>query len=74
MESEREPENPERNFEIETIQKKVRDCMEGLNKNRSRQMHSTIRSILDDLAPRIEKIVQTGIGTRDTWPSSEPKE
>lgn len=73
VESLREPENPERNQEIDAIQKQIRSYIEGITRVQSKQMHLAILAGLDELAPRIELLVQTSINDRPTDPAPAPE-
>lgn len=55
----KEPTSPERAQEIADIQKKVRAYIEGISRVDTKQMKLAILAGLDEIAPRIEKLVVT---------------
>lgn len=68
-----EPGNEERAKEIAAIRKKVQEYQVGIQRVDTKNMVMCILAGLEELAPRIEKLVADNPETRKTWPAPEPE-
>lgn len=69
-----EPGNEERAKEIAAIRKKVREYQVGIQRVDTKNMVLCIMAGLEELAPRIEKLVVDETGNRPTWPAPASNE
>lgn len=63
--------NEERAKEIAAIRKKVQEYQVGIQRVDTKNMVMCILAGLEELSPRIEKLVADNPETRPTWPSPE---